>query len=106
VNLDKLITIEKRGEAQDSTGQPKETWTRQAPVWASIRPVSGREYYNASGPRAEITHEIVLRHNPKIAPRDRIVFEGRIFDVISPLNVSEQNRYTKLMSIEHADKRA
>jgi SPP1 family predicted phage head-tail adaptor len=103
MNLDKLIRIERRGQAQDTAGEVKDTWLDSGDAWASIRPVSGREYFNASGKRAEVSHEIILRYGATVAPRDRILYRKRIFDVVSVFNVDERDRYLKLMSIEHAD---
>ena len=105
MNLDKIVFIERRGEAQDAAGQRLETWRRMADAeqWASIRPLSGREPTAASGPRSEITHEIILRYGATVAPRDRLSFGGRKFDIKSVINTGEQNRYLKLSSVENVD---
>jgi SPP1 family predicted phage head-tail adaptor len=101
MNLDKKVSIERIGSAQDSTGQLVETWTETSTPWASIRPISGREYFNASGEKAEVTHEIVLRHGVTVAPRDRVVYSTRTFNIRSVLNLEERDRYLKLMCVEH-----
>jgi SPP1 family predicted phage head-tail adaptor len=103
VNLDKLVSIERRGHLQDSAGQTRETWQHQAQVWASIRPVAGREYYAQSGERAEVSHEIIVRHGVELEAKDRIVFDGRVFDIVSAFNLEERNRYIKAMSKENAN---
>lgn len=100
MQLNHMIEIQRRGQAKDSVGQLKETWKNAGKVWASIRPVSGREI---TAHLAEITHAIILRHGVTIAPRDRIKFGARIFDVVSVLNTGERNRYLRLMSIENAN---
>ena len=102
MNLNKMITIERRGQSQDATGQLKETWTKTADVWASIRPTSARDFYASSGARAEISHEIIIRHGPIVRPQDRILYNGRVFEVVAPMNIEERDRYIKMMSIERA----
>jgi SPP1 family predicted phage head-tail adaptor len=102
MNLDKQINIERKTTVQDNTGQQKDVWVSVCTVWASIRPISSRQYYAASGDRAEITHEIIMRHGPQIRPRDRITYDGRIFDVQVPVNVDERDRYLNCRTIEHA----
>ncbi len=97
------VTIERRSSGVDSVGQPVDTWTKSADVWASISPVTGNEFYIASGKRAEITHEIMLRHGVTLAPRDRILFDSRVFDVVSILNSEERNRMLDVKATEHAD---
>ena len=103
MQLNHMIEIQRRGQARDTVGQLKETWKNAGRVWASIRPVSGREYFSASGERAEITHSIILRHGVTVAPRDRIKLGTRTFNVVSVLNTGERNRYLKLMSVEDAN---
>lgn len=103
MNLNNKIEIQRRGSSQDTAGQVKKTWRNTGSVWASIRPISGREFANASGERAEITHEILLRHGHAVAPRDRVKYQSRFFDIKSVINIGERSRYLKLMAIEHAD---
>jgi SPP1 family predicted phage head-tail adaptor len=98
---DKLLTFQRRGTAQDASGQEVETWTDVTPQsWARILPVSGREYFNASGERAEVTHRIEINYRA-LAPRDRAVYGSRVFDIKSVINVEERNRDLLLMCTEH-----
>ena len=103
MNLNKMITIQRRGQSQDDSGQLRETWRNEGECWANIRPISGKEYFNASGARAEITHAIFIRFGAIVAPRDRIVMENRVFDVQSVFNEYETDRYLKIMAVENAD---
>ena len=103
MQLNHLVTVERRGNAQDEAGQARESWYSQGQAWASIRPISGREFFAASGERAEITHSMILRHGTPLQPRDRITYNGRVFDVISVMNVDERNRYLKAMATENAN---
>jgi SPP1 family predicted phage head-tail adaptor len=98
---DKKVQIQRQGSTQDAAGQLSDMWTTQATVWASIKPVSGREYFNASGERAEVTHTIGILYGPTVAPRDRIVYGSRMFDIKSVINVDERNRELLLMCTEH-----
>ncbi len=98
---DKLVTIKRRGTDQDDAGQVIETWTETATVWASILPIAGREYFNASGERAEVTHRIGIVYGVSLAPRDRVEYGDRVFDIKSVINVRERNRDLELMCTEH-----
>jgi SPP1 family predicted phage head-tail adaptor len=100
MNLNTRVTIQRRGTTQDTAGQTVETWSDTGTVWGSIRPISGREYFAASGERAEVTHEIMLRYGITVAPRDRVKHGTRLFDIKSVLNVDEMSRYLKLMCVE------
>lgn len=100
MHLNHRVIFERRGVAQSVTGQPLETWTTIADTWARVEPVNGREYFNASGERAKVTHKITLRYGPDLAPRDRAIFGGRIFDIKSVMNLEESNRRLLLMCEE------
>lgn len=100
---DKKVTIQRLGTARDDAGQILDTWTDQHTVWASITPVAGREYFNASGERAEVTHKIGIVYGPTVAPRDRIVYGSRVFDVKSVINTKERNRDLQIMCTEHVN---
>jgi SPP1 family predicted phage head-tail adaptor len=95
------VVIQRRGTAQGTTGQVIESWTTTATVFASISPISGREYFNASGERAEVTHRVVIRYGPSVAARDRIVYGSRVFDIKSVIDMEEKNRQLVLMCTEH-----
>ena len=101
MQLSKKVRLERRAHTQDGAGQNQEVWGLLAEVWASVRPVRGREFYAASGQRAEITHEIVIRHYPDLSPKDRVVMGARIFAIQSVINAQECNRYTNIMGVEH-----
>jgi SPP1 family predicted phage head-tail adaptor len=96
-----LVTIERQSTSQDSTGQQLDSWTEVGKEWVSIRPVTGREYFNASGERAEVTHRIRMVYGRTFAPKDRIVYGSRIFDIKSVINIEERNRELELMVTEH-----
>lgn len=102
MQLDKIISILRRAETQDAAGQVRATWRPVAEVWASVRPLNGREFFAASGERAEITHEIIVRYGVDVRSKDRLEFDGRTFDVIAPVNIDERNRFYKLMGRENA----
>lgn len=112
MQLNQRVKVQRRAKMQDAAGQVKDNWKTLAEVWASVRPLGSREYFAASGQRAEITHEIMLRFGVSLRPKDRILMQvdgdsgpiDRIFDVVAPMNVGERNRYLRAMSIEHADR--
>lgn len=94
------VTIQSQSTAQDGHGQPVDTWTDVQSVWASIRPISSKEYYAASGERGEITHEIKIRFGATVSSEDRIVYGTRVFDIMPPFDVDERNRFLVVRAIE------
>ena len=99
-----LATFKRQSETQDAAGQRVDTWTSLGTARVSVRPIAGKEYFNASGERAEVTHELHIRYDSdlsSLAPRDRAYIGSRIFDIQSVINLFERNREMKLMCTEH-----
>ena len=98
------VEIQEATEAQDAHGQMIESWARLGdPRWAQIRPMSGREIYDAETPRADVTHEITMRHHSAaLTPKHRIrrIRDGRVFTIVSAVNYDERNRRTVVMARE------
>lgn len=100
MNLNHRIELQSLGAGQSSTGQPNGAWSTYATVFAAVEPISGREYFNASGERAEVTHKIKLRVGPSVVPKHRALFGARVFNIRSVLNIEERGRYLQLMATE------
>lgn len=106
MNRNKRITLQRRGSGQSSTGQPNGAFADVMSTWASIEPISGREYFNASGERAEVTHKIDVQYCSELAdlkPKDRAVYGSRVFNIRSVVNVEERGRKLLLMCTEHVN---
>lgn len=105
-NRNKRVTFQRRGTGQSATGQPNGTFTNVMTIWAAINPISGREYFNASGERAEVTHKIDVRYCSELAdlkPKDRALYGSRVFNIRSVINVEERGRKLLLMCTEHVN---
>lgn len=85
---------------QDSTGQPQETWTDVAEVWAAVEPIRGREYFAAQQVNAETTHRVRIRYLVGVTPMMRILFGARVLRIEAVINVDERNRELQLMCVE------
>lgn len=106
MNRNQRVTFQSRAAGQSSTGQPNGAFTEIMTTWAAIKPISGREYFNASGERAEVTHEIDVQACSELAalkPKDRALFGSRVFNIKSVLNVEERGRKLLLMCTEHVN---
>jgi SPP1 family predicted phage head-tail adaptor len=93
-------TIERQSTTPDSFGQLVDTWSTIAHRTVSVEPLNGREYFNASGESSEITTRIRMRYDEdtaEIKPFDRIMIDGRTYDIVSVINVQQRNRELVLM---------
>ena len=93
--LNKRITFQLQDLALED-----EDWKDIATTWASINPISGKEYYSAETINSDLTHKIRLRYRRGITPDMRVLYNGRIFYIISVINEYEKNTMLQLMCRE------
>lgn len=93
--LNKRITF----QLQDLDSED-EDWKDIATTWANINPISGKEYYSAETINSDLTHKIRLRYRRGITPDMRILYNGRIFYIVSVINEYEKNTILQLMCRE------
>lgn len=93
--LNKRITF----QLQDLDSED-ESWKDIATTWANINPISGKEYYSAETINSDLTHKIRLRYRRGITPDMRILYNGRIFYIVSVINEYEKNTMLQLMCRE------
>lgn len=80
--LDRRITIEQLVETQDDVGQPIQTWTERATVWAGRRDIRGRERFMAAQELAERSATWVIRFRDDVRATDRLIDDtGAAWDI-------------------------
>ena len=99
-NLKHKIEIQAFTETQNDYGEVIKGFTTFATVYASIIPLSGKEYFASKSVNAEISHKIECRYVSGVLPSMRIVFGSRVFNIVSALNIREANRTLQIMATE------
>lgn len=94
------VTIQAQTSSEDSIGQPIKTWHDVGTYWAAVIPLRGREAEQARQIKAEATHKVVLRGIGRVTPEMRLLFKGRILDVIEALDREERGRELNLLCVE------
>ena len=100
--FNKQLVVLKEHILRDEYGAPRSFWHPFAVVMASIEPLSGREYWQASQSQSEATVRITIRYRAGIDDRIRLRYEGPegpvVYEMRSPpINLLEKNRYLQLM---------
>ncbi len=108
--LTERIEIERRVRTPDGHGGFTEDWdavpARTIP--ASLRPLSGAESFRAMRIAPTATYRLYIRFradlsgNPFYTPADRVVFQGRYFDILSVFDVEMQHRWIEMLLNEGA----
>lgn len=94
------ITLENYKLVQDGIGVERKQWHSLVTVWASVEPLSGREYFATAAEKGEVTARITIRYQKNISPTMRVRFGERLFEVVSVINPQEKNIQLILMCKE------
>ena len=95
--LDQRVTLERFTSEQDNTGQMLEAWAPLASVWASLEPQAGREFIAAGAAQSELTTKIRIRHRPGITSSDRVIHDGKTYNIQSVIDYRSAKRELVLM---------
>jgi SPP1 family predicted phage head-tail adaptor len=94
------ITVERQATTRDETGQYPQTWSTLCSRVASVEPLNGREYFNASGERSEVSTRIRMHYDSvtaTIKPFDRVLHGSTTYDILSVIDPRERHHEVILM---------
>ena len=75
------VLIQRQVHTQDpETGANITTWEEVATVWASIEPLSAREFIQSQATQSEITARITIRYRAGLDASMRFVHRGMIYN--------------------------
>ncbi len=94
------ITLQEPVVIKDSIGQEVEEWQDVATVWASVEPLSGKEYFNAKQTNSEVSTKITLRYFNGLLPHWAVQFGQHRYNILSVINYEERNIYLQLLCSE------
>ena len=95
------LDIETELSSQDTYGQTTQEWVVfLRGLWASVEPMSGREYFSSQQVNAEVSHRIKIRYKAGIKPKMRVKFGTRYFNIVSVIDIREGHREMHLMCTE------
>lgn len=104
---DKKIKILKFNEKEnDGAGGFTDDWKKEIgwdlvfTTYAYIRPIRGRNFYEAQQGQSELTHEINIRYRKGLDSSMIIVYDNRRFDIQYVKNIEEKNKELELICVE------
>ncbi|HQQ71754.1 MAG TPA: phage head closure protein [Alicycliphilus sp.] len=95
--LDQRVSIEQLVTIGDSWGGTVEAWAPLVTAWAAVEPLVGREYLAAQAAQSEVTAKIRMRYRPGITAQDRVIHDGKTYDIKSVIDVRSAGRELVLM---------
>lgn len=100
----KRITFCRYEEKENALSQTEQALEEIKTVWASVEPTRGREYQEAQRVRPELTYKVTTRYHKGITPDMLIKFKDRFFNIVSIINVREQNAMLEIVCTENLQK--
>lgn len=79
--MDRRITIQQFTSAQNSAGEPIETWTALATVWGSKMDITGRERFTSQQQLEEETTVFRIRYRSDVTVKMRLVCETKTYRI-------------------------
>lgn len=85
--LNRRISIQQRSTSQDSLGQPVETWTEVAEVWADCRSTNGlsfiKESMVADATSTMARYSFRIRYRTGLNESMRVVYDSVNYNIIA-----------------------
>lgn len=101
--LDRRIVIQRNTAAQDTAGEPVESWATLSTVWAQIEPLRGVERWQAEQVNAELELKVRIRYLAGVTPKDRFTLGGETYEIESVMEIGRQEGMELLCSAKVDD---
>jgi SPP1 family predicted phage head-tail adaptor len=95
-----IIVFQKISSTRNSYGESANEWTDVFKTRAGIYPISGKEYFTAETVNSEVSHKVNTRFVNGITPDMRILFNDRVFRILSVINFQEVDKELQIMCKE------
>jgi SPP1 family predicted phage head-tail adaptor len=105
--LRKRLLFQKPVRKPDEAGEGIAVWSDLFECWGSITPLYGDESEFAREMTGIITHKIKIRWTSELGSTAmcRVLWNGRIFETVTPMNTEERNREIQVFVKEVTDVR-
>lgn len=93
------VIVQRRDESQvTAMNEPDPEWKTYCVVWASLDPISGREFQSGDQTTADVGYRVRMRYSQKtseITPKMRIWHRDRTFEIVRASDV--ENRHVEMV---------
>lgn len=94
------VTVQEAVKTPDGHKGFTVSWRDLFTAWASVKPLSGREYFTAHQMAAEITHRVKIRYRQEITVKMRIKHEDRVLNIESIIDLEEKHLVLEILCRE------
>ena len=100
------VTIERLTGERGDAGGISDEWQVIGTRWASVKPLTGREWGQAAAANTRISQHLLTGMTradtltTTLTPRDRLRFKGRTLDIQAVMNTDERGQEMRIMCKE------
>lgn len=94
------ITFQREVKTPDGHKGFTVAWQDMVTCWASVEPLSGREYFYSHQIKAEVTHRVRIRYRVDITTKMRIKHRDRVLEIESILDKKERREELEILCRE------
>lgn len=100
--LRERIQIQRQATATDAAGEPAGAWATVGTAWARVESLRSSEPVVAMKAEGRLTHGVWVRAGFSILPTDRLLWRGRVLEIVGPPRLDERRSLIELDATETA----
>ena len=94
------ITFQKPVKTPDGYKGHTVNWQDVVTVWASVEPLTGREFFYAHQIKNEVSHRVRIRYRTNITAEMRIKYLERYMKIESVVDLKERHQFLEILCRE------
>lgn len=93
-DLRNRVTLQQKTESTGDQGEPTVSWADWKTIWAQVRSLDGREFWQAQQVNSEITGEIRMRYISGVTNEMRAVHGSDVYDILAIIPSEKKDSLT------------
>lgn len=90
------VTLQQESRVVDDGGGYPNSWVAVDTVWASVKPLTGRERQLAAQTEAPVSYRVTIRYRDDVTPAMRLVWGTRYLNITGIFNADQKKAYLTL----------
>lgn len=91
------VSILQKTIGTDPDGYSTEAWAPVTAVWAEVKPIAGREYFQAAAVQAEHQVRFTMRYRKDITPDMRLQYDGQDYEIKAILDLGGRRTWLQVI---------
>lgn len=91
------VAILRKQTGTDPDGYPIEEWVPVSYIWAEVKPIAGREYFQAAAIQAQHQVRFTMRYRKDITSDMRLQYDGQEYEIKAILDLGGRRTWLQIM---------